>query len=346
MKALYLLSAFLFLTACASTQNKNSESGKSKEAAAKDAQGFDAELTNYKYPFDVKYFSFRSQEQDLKMAYMDIPAGRPSDKVIVLLHGKNFPGAYFEHVILGLNQEGYRVIVPDQIGFGKSTKPAKYQYSFQTLAQNTKNLLQSLGVEKFYLLGHSMGGMVATRFALMYPESVTKLFLVNPIGLEDWKTMTPYRNIDESYKAELASTPEKVKQYQLDSYYDGKWKPEYDKWLEIPTGWLQGPEYPLIAWNAALTSDMIFTQPVFYEFKNLKMPTVLIIGDRDRTAIGKAWAAEEMKNKMGNYPVISRQVAKMIPKGHLVMLKGLGHMPFIEDFESFWKVFKKNIDVK
>ncbi|MEK2644486.1 alpha/beta fold hydrolase [Bdellovibrio sp. BCCA] len=344
MKILSLLFMMSLIAACATTGKSSS---KAKESVGtKEAKGFDADLTQYKYPFEVKYFSFKSQEQDLKMAYMDIPAGKPSDKIIVLLHGKNFPGAYFEHVILGLNQEGYRVIVPDQIGFGKSSKPKNYQYSFQTLSQNTKNLLHSLGVEKFYLLGHSMGGMVATRFTLMYPESVTKLFLVNPIGLEDWKTMTGYRNIDEAYKAELASTPEKIKQYQLDSYYDGKWKSEYDKWLEVPTGWLEGPDYPVIAWNAALTSDMIFTQPVFYEFKNIKAPTVLIIGDRDRTAIGKAWATEEMKKKMGNYPVISKQVSHMIPKSKLVMLKGLGHMPFIEDFEAFWKVFKKNLDRK
>lgn len=342
MRTLALIFSLSFFVACA-TPSKPSSETKKDSATAKEIKGFDAELSQYKYPFEVKYFSFRSQEQDLKMAYMDIPAGKPSAKVIVLLHGKNFPGAYFEHVILGLNQEGYRVIVPDQIGFGKSSKPKNYQYSFQTLAQNTKNLLNSLGVEKFYLLGHSMGGMVASRFTLMYPECVTKLFLVNPIGLEDWKTMTSYRNIDDGYKAELATSPEKIKQYQLDSYYDGKWKPEYDKWLEIPTGWLEGPDYPLIAWNAALTADMIFTQPVYYEFKNIKAPTVLIIGDRDRTAIGKAWASEEMKKKMGNYPVISKQVSQMISKSKLVTLKGLGHMPFIEDFEAFWKVLVKNL---
>ncbi|KHD87195.1 MAG: alpha/beta hydrolase [Bdellovibrio sp. ArHS] len=337
MKYLLATAGFLALTACAG------KSIKENSASASLVKGFDAELSGYQYPFHVQYHSLKSQGQDLKMAYMDIPAGKPSEKVIVLLHGKNFPGAYFEQVILGLNQEGYRVIVPDQVGFGKSSKPSKYQYSFQTLAQNTANLLDSLKVEKFYLLGHSMGGMVGSRFALMYPQRVTKLFLVNPIGLEDWKTMTSYRNIDEGYKAELATTPEKIKQYQLDSYYDGKWKPEYDKWLEIPTGWLQGPDYPLIAWNAALTADMIFTQPVYYEFKNIKSPTVLIIGDRDRTAIGKAWANEDMKKKMGNYPVISRQVAKMIPKAKLVELKGLGHMPFIEDFEAFWRALSKNL---
>lgn len=328
----------LCLAACASSPTTPNETSPSTAKLS-----WDAELTQYAYPFPVKFFALRSQQQDLKMAYMDIPAGRPSDKIIVLLHGKNFPGAYFETLILGLNQEGYRVIVPDQIGFGKSSKPQNYQYSFQTLAQNTRNLLDSLGVEKFTVLGHSMGGMVATRFALMYPEKVSKLFLVNPIGLEDWKTMTPYRSLDEGYKAELAGTPEKIKQYQLENYYDGKWKADYDKWLEIPTGWLQGPDHPLVAWNSALTADMIFTQPVYYEFKNLQMMTVLIIGDRDRTAIGKAWAPDNMKNKMGQYPEMSKRVAKMIPKSKLITLKGLGHMPFIEDFEAFWRVFVKQI---
>lgn len=341
MKILLSLSFSLLLCACASTDSKKSNT--SANAKKTIVAGLDAELTTYKYPFEVKYFDLKSQEQNLKMAYMDIPAGKPSDKVIVLLHGKNFPGAYFEHVILGLNQEGYRVIVPDQIGFGKSSKPKNYQYSFQTLAVNTKNLLQSLNVEKFILLGHSMGGMLATRFSLMYPDQVSKLLLVNPIGLEDWKTMTSYRNVDEGYQAELSNSPEKIKKYQLDSYYDGKWKSEYDKWLEIPTGWLQGPDYPLIAWNAALTSDMIFTQPVYYEFKNLRMPVVLINGNRDRTAIGKAWASEDMKKKMGLYPEMGKDVAKKIPKAKLIELKGLGHMPFIEDFEAFWKVLRKNI---
>lgn len=338
-KFIWILS--LCLAACASPQTATKKTDTTKQATA--SLSFDAELTQYNYPFPIKFFVLRSQEQDLKMAYMDIPAGRPSNKIIVLMHGKNFPGAYFETLILGLNQEGYRVIVPDQIGFGKSSKPKNYQYSFQTLAQNTKNLLDSLGVEKFAVLGHSMGGMIATRFSLMYPEKVNKLFLVNPIGLEDWKTMTSYRSLDEGYKSELASTPEKIKQYQLESYYDGKWKSEYDKWLEVPTGWVQSPDYPLVAWNSALTADMIFTQPVFYEFKNLQMPTVLIVGDRDRTAIGKAWAPENIKSKMGNYPEMSQRVVKMIPKGKLFTLKGLGHMPFIEDFEAFWRVFVKQI---
>lgn len=335
---LLVVSIVLFVTACISTPEKHQT-----QSEVMPSRGFDSVLSTYEYPFPVRYYSFRSQNQDLRMAYMDIAPEKNTRGTFVLLHGKNFPGAYFEEIINSLKTEGFRVVVPDQVGFGKSTKPAAYQYSFQTLATNTAGLLKALGIEEYKLLGHSMGGMLASRMSLMYPESVTQLFLVNPIGLEDWKTMTPFRSIDDNYRAELNNSPEKIKQYQLDSYYDGKWRSDYDKWLEIPTGWIQGPDYPLLAWNAALTSDMIFTQPVLYEFKNIKSPTVLIIGQRDRTAIGKSWAPETTKNKMGNYPVLGKQVTRVIPKAKLEELPGLGHMPFIEDYPIFWKVMKRHL---
>lgn len=306
------------------------------------AKGFDKELSEYAYPFPALKHTFESQKNSLTMVYMDVPAAGSHKENIVLLHGKNFNGAYFEEMANVLAKKGYRVIIPDQIGFGKSTKPQSYQYSFQTLAENTRSLLQKLEIKQYHLLGHSMGGMLATRMSLMYPDEVKKLFLVNPIGLEDWKTMTSYRNVDEQFKNEMATTPEKIKKYQLDFYYDNKWKPEYDRWMSPLVGWVEGPDREIIAWTAALTSDMVFTQPVYYEFKNLKMPVVLVIGQRDRTAIGKAWASENMKKKMGDYPKMGKTVAKLIPKSTLVELKGLGHLPFIEDSTLFYKSLEKH----
>lgn len=303
------------------------------------AKGFDAELTNYQYPFPVAFYKFSAQGQELKMAYMDLKPAQETEKVIVLLHGKNFNGAYFAQLANALVAKNYRVIMPDQIGFGKSTKPKNHQYSFHALSQYTHNLLASLGIQKYQVLGHSMGGMVATRMSLMYPEQISHLYLVNPIGLEDWKTMTAYRGVDQQFQSELSNTPEKSKAYQVNNYYAGNWKPEYEKWVEVPKGWMEGPDFPTLAWTAALTSDMVFTQPVVYEFKNLKQTTVLVVGQKDRTAIGKAWAPEAVKNKMGDYPKLGRQVAKMIPKSKLIEIKNLGHLPFIEDFDGFWKLF-------
>jgi pimeloyl-ACP methyl ester carboxylesterase len=336
MRKILLLSLFV-LSACASHPEKK------VEAEPQPTKGFDAELTQFKYPFPVSFYSFRAQNQDLKMAYMDVSPEKGADKVIVLFHGKNFSGYYFEDMAKVLMGKGYRVIMIDQIGFGKSTKPAMFQYSLQSLASYSKLLLDNLKVTKFQLLGHSMGGMLATRFALMYPDSVSKLFLIDPIGLEDWKTLTTYKSVDQLYDQELSSNIDKVKKYQLEYYYDNQWKPEYDKYIEPAKGWFEGPDYARIAWNSALTSEAIFTQPVYYEFKLLKVPTVLVIGTKDKTAIGKAWAPEENKKKMGNYPKMAKDVISKIPKGKLIMLEGMGHTPFIENPDKFWKAVSSQL---
>jgi len=302
----------------------------------------DIMLTNYKYPYEVSFLNFKSQNQDLKMAYMDVKPQKANGKTVVLLHGKNFNGAYWKTTVEALTKEGFRVIVPDQIGFGKSSKPTDYQFTFQQLAQNTKAVLDELKIDKIYLLGHSMGGMVATRFALMYPETVEKLILENPIGLEDWKLVAPYTAIDKNYETELKADYESTKKYQNQSYYDNQWKPEYDEWVYLLTGWTKAPDYPKVALVNAKTSDMIFTQPVVYEFQNLKVPTLLIIGTRDRTAIGKNNVKDpDVAAKMGQYQILGKETQKKIKGSKLVELDNVGHLPHIEVFDRFIKPVKE-----
>ena len=130
------------------------------------------ELEGFDYPFPVRQFAFTSQGQDLHMAYMDVAAAAPERGTAVLLHGKNFCGATWEATIKVLSAAGYRVIAPDQIGFCKSSKPFGYQFTFQQLARNTQALLASLGVGKATIIGHSTGGMLGIRYALMYPGEV------------------------------------------------------------------------------------------------------------------------------------------------------------------------------
>ena len=295
----------------------------------------DLNLENYTYPFPVHFIRLNGQHQILKMAYMDVHPEHPNGKTIMLLHGKNFNGAYWGPTAKRLASEGFRVIIPDQIGFGKSAKPANYQYSFQQLALNTKSILDTLGIEKTSVLGHSMGGMVATRFVLMFPGRTDRFILENPIGLEDWKLKVPYQPVDWWYRNELKKDYAALKKYQLESYYDNQWKPGYDEWVNLLAGWTLNKDYPLIAWNAALTYDMIFTQPVCYEFKNVTAPTLLIIGQRDRTALGKPLVSPEVRKTMGNYPELGRETQRQIKGSQLVELDHVGHLPHIEAFDRF-----------
>ena len=300
-------------------------------------KALDINLTNYEYPFPVQFLELSNQQQNLKMAYIDIKPEKYNNKNIVLLHGKNFNGAYWETTIKALTKEGFRVIVPDQIGFGKSSKPDHFQYTFQQFAQNTKKLLDHLGIEKTTILGHSMGGMLATRFALMYPETTEKLVLENPIGLEDWKLIVPYKPVDWWYESELKQNYQNIKSYQMANYYDGKWNADFQKWAELGAGWTSAPDYAKVAWNSALMYDMIFTQPVLYEFKNIKSPTLLIIGTRDKTAIGKPLVSEEIRKTMGNYLELGKKTQKAIPNSNLVEVPNTGHLPHIESFDQFIK---------
>jgi pimeloyl-ACP methyl ester carboxylesterase len=301
-------------------------------------------LEGYYYPFVVRYDTIRSQQQPLAMAYMYENINNPK-ATMMLLHGKNFCGAYWGEVMKNLVSQGYNVLVPDQIGFGKSSKPEHYQYSFQQLVENTKHIVDALKIKKLIILGHSMGGMLATRFALMYPDRVEQLILEDPIGLEDWKKWVPYKDVDFNYQKELKRTDESVKQYMLANYFHNEWKSSYDELVYLQTAFIHKPDYPLYAMNAALTSDMIFTQPVVYEFENLKVPTTLIIGQLDKTAIGKDLVGKQTASKMGNYPQLGKEIAQKIPNCQLIELQNVGHVPHIENFSLFFgtlmKVLKK-----
>ncbi|MGK3120408.1 alpha/beta hydrolase [Pseudomonas corrugata] len=295
------------------------------------------ELQGFEYPYTLKHFAFQSQGKPLQMGYMDVPAqGKVNGRSIVLMHGKNFCAATWGDSIKTLSEAGYRVIAADQIGFCTSSKPDHYQYSFQQLATNTQALLKALGVQKAIILGHSTGGMLATRYALQFPERVERLAMVNPIGLEDWKALgVPYRTVDQWYARELKLNADGIRNYERTTYYGGRWKPEFERWVDMLAGLNKGPGHTQVAWNSALIYDMIFTQPVYYEFKNLKVPTLLLIGTSDTTAIGSDIAPPAVKARLGRYEVLGKQAAQLIPRSTLVEFPHLGHAPQMEEPERF-----------
>jgi pimeloyl-ACP methyl ester carboxylesterase len=289
---------------------------------------------NVTYPYPVKYITLSIEKQVVKMAYMDVLANEPNGETVLLLHGKNFNGYYWKEMIPFLTSNGYRVVVPDQVGWGRSDKP-NIHYSFHLLAQNTKALLDALTINKTNIIAHSMGGMLATRFALLYPQQVSKLILENPIGLEDYKTFVPYQSLDKVYENELKATYESYKKYQQ-SYYP-VWKPEYEQYVAAQAEPLGRQDFPQTALVNAITYQMIYEQPVVYEFKNLNVKTLLIIGQEDRTIVGKNLLTKEVASAHGNYPQLGSKIQKEIKGSKLVALNGVGHIPHIQVPEQFKK---------
>ena len=294
------------------------------------------QLQGFEYPAPVRYFDFIAQTQPMQMAYLDYPAAKPNAPVVVLMHGKNFCAATWHETALKLQKAGLRVIAPDQVGFCKSSKPLSYDYSFDELASNTHALLTSLKISEATVVGHSMGGMLATRYALKYPNQVTQLVMVNPLGLEDWKALgVPLPTLEQWHARELQQTDERMRNYQLSTYYANEWKPEYEPWVQMIAGMYRGPGKETVAWHSALTFMMIVNQPVLYEFPQLKVPTLLLIGEKDTTAIGRDVAPEPLKSSLGNYRAMSLQTVKIIPNAKLVLFPDLGHAPQIQNPQRF-----------
>ena len=144
---------------------------------------------------------------DHRMAYMDVaPTGEANGRTAVLFHGMNFFAAAFAPTISALADAGFRVIAVDRLGYGRSSKPLIH-YNLHMPARNTKALLDELGLERVAIVGHSMGGMVATRFASTYPDVTSHVVMVNQIGLTDTRPGRQWADPEDGYRSVLTDSP-------------------------------------------------------------------------------------------------------------------------------------------
>jgi 4,5:9,10-diseco-3-hydroxy-5,9,17-trioxoandrosta-1(10),2-diene-4-oate hydrolase len=120
----------------------------------------------------------------MTLHYHDAGRGHP----VVFLHGSG-PGASGYSNFKGnypyLVANGYRCIVPDLIGYGYSDKPADVEYALSFFVECVQRTLDAIGVERYTLVGNSLGGAIALGLALDHPQSVERLVLMAPGGLND-----------------------------------------------------------------------------------------------------------------------------------------------------------------
>ncbi len=277
------------------------------------------------YPYPVSYLPLVLYGQDVRMAYMDVqPSGQPNGRTVVLFHGMNFGGFYFAGPIDALRKQGFRVVVPDQIGFGRSSKPV-IPYNFHDMALNSRRLLESLGISKVSIVGHSMGGMLAARFAASFPDITERAVLYDPIGLTDIRYERPWRSADEAYKATMAQTNDQRWQAfyaNIRRYFPspGAWKPEYEQYVRILYAPTLSAEWPRLAMVRSIYQQMPYLDPVVYDWAKIKVKTLVIGGERDGT----------------DFPKLAKHIADTIPGAELVILPNLGHVPHLEAPEMFY----------
>jgi pimeloyl-ACP methyl ester carboxylesterase len=241
---------------------------------------------------------------------------------VVLFHGNNFAAFYFGGAIDVLRKEGFRVIAPDQIGYGRSSKPI-IPYNFHDFARNTRLILQSLRLDKAMIVGHSMGGMLAARFATQYSDFVERLVIYNPIGLVDPRYSRPWESTDEGYKRTLGTTYQTIRAsiMRYVSHNEAAWTPEFEAYTRVRYAWTLSADWPRLAMVQTLIGQIQYLDPVVDDWAHIKAPTLVFGGAEDSLPGSVALFKERMKF-----------VAESIPNGNgrLHLIPGLGHVPHLE----------------
>jgi pimeloyl-ACP methyl ester carboxylesterase len=282
------------------------------------------------YPHPVAYLPVTLYGQDLRMAYMDVPpTGQPNGRTVILFHGMNFGGFYFAGPIDVLRKEGFRVVVPDQIGFGRSSKPIM-PYNFHDMALNSRKLLQTLGVTKVTVIGHSMGGMLAARFSASFPDITERTVIYDPIGLTDPRYERPWRSADDAYKATMAQSNDQRWQgfyANIHRYFPspGAWKPEYEQYVRILYAPTLGGDWPRLAMVRSIYQQILYLDPVVYDWPKIKSKTLVIGGEKDGA----------------DFPKLAKRIADTIPGAELVIIPNAGHVPHLEVPDVFYPALVK-----
>jgi pimeloyl-ACP methyl ester carboxylesterase len=279
------------------------------------------DYSNVPYPWPVAYLEVEVYGETHRMAYMDVaPTGEPNGRVVALFHGMNFFAAPYEPTIRALADAGFRVLAIDRLGYGRSSKPLIH-YNLHIPARNTRRLLDHLGVERAAIVGHSMGGMVATRFASAYPERTSHLVMVNQIGLTDPRPGREWTDPEETYERVRDGTTYRSVLAGHRRYYPLGWKPEYLEWVKVQYGLTLSGDWPRMARVRAGQQAILFEDPVVHEWPTIEVKALVIGGEEDRL--------------VRDFPAAARNVAKQLPNAELVLFPGVGHNPAFEIPERF-----------
>jgi len=274
------------------------------------------DYSNVEYPFPVEYLEVEVHGDTHRMAYMDVaPTGEPNGRTVALFHGMNFFAAPYEPTIRALSEAGFRVLAIDRLGYGRSSKPLIH-YNLHIPAKNTRRLLDALGIEEAAIVGHSMGGMVATRFAATYPDRTSHVVMVNQIGLTDTRPGREWTDPEEAYGRVRDGTTYRSVLSGHVRYYPLGWRPEYLEWVKVQYGLTLSGDWPRMARIRAGQQAILFEDPVVHEWPTIAVKALVIGGEEDRL--------------VRDFPAAARNVAEQLRNAELVLFPEVGHNPAFE----------------
>jgi pimeloyl-ACP methyl ester carboxylesterase len=271
-------------------------------------------MEEIEYGYPVDFLDLRVYGENVRIAYMDVaPVGPPNGRTVVLLHGGSYYSLYWGPQIEALTEAGFRVIAKDRLGWGKSSK-ALVPYSWSLHASNIAAILDHLGIEQAAMVGHSMGGIEATRFAYLYPDRTTHLVMVNPVGLTDNRFGRGFQpaSMEVNVEPDLQAAYEADVRTDLIRYVE--WRPEYLEHLRIRHGVRLSPEWPRLALVRQLGGHLRGMHSMVDDWPHIATKAMMFGGEEDGPS----------------FPDLMRRAAETLQNAEVVLLPGIGHNPHEE----------------
>ena len=210
----------------------------------------------------------------------------------MILHGWGSASERWEKFAELIAAKGFKVIVPDLPGFGKSDQ-LSHVWTTNDYTNWVEEFIEKIGLQEFYLMGHSFGGALACKFAIKYPQKLKKLFLVSSAAV---RKHTSKKN---AYKF-LSKI---VKGFAFLPGYDFFRKAFY-KFIIVKS------DYPYVEGNLKGTFLNVVAEDLSQFTGFIRVPTIIIWGDKDTyTPISDAYFLNEK-----------------IKNSKLIVLKGFGHI--------------------
>lgn len=253
--------------------------------------------------------------RDWHLVYLE---GGPADAPpLLLLHGIGADKDNWTKVAASGLTRHYRVYAVDLPGFGESDKPADARYRIGDQLTRVEAIAARLGLRRFHLAGNSMGGWIATAYAMAHPEQVQSLWLLNPAGVMSAETSEMMKLIAAGMPLPLFARSEQ----------------DFGRLLQFV---MQKPPFIPAPVRAVLARRQIanfrLNERIFDEIREqsgaldsslaaltppLATPTLIVWGDRDRVL----------------HPSGAAILQRLLPNASLVMLDGIGHLPMLEAVE-------------
>jgi len=272
------------------------------------------------------------QAGDVRLHYQEW--GSESAPVILMLHGFGLSGHMFDE-FAERAQHRYRLIALDQRGHGDSEWAKDGDYSREAFVRDLENFREALGLDRFVLMGHSMGGLNAVAYTAKHPDHVRALILVD-VGPEAARQGVDnirrfVQGPDElefeefvqlAHRFNPRRSIENIRQrmrHRLRQTESGKWTWKFDKRFRDPNAQLR------------IGSDLSNDQ-MWQLFRSIQVPTLLVRG---------------AESDVLTQEVAERTVREM-PRARLVVVPGAGHsvpgdnpdafteavLTFLDDVES------------